>query len=75
MNVDRYMINLFFEIKRILPNDIRQQLKIASPTLHEELKELQKSVDNEATQRLIEVFFERAELLDKNGLKRQKKVV
>lgn len=60
MNIDRYMVNLFFEIKRNLPYNLREPLKISSPNLGDSMLDVYTSIDNEATKRLIEVFFERA---------------
>lgn len=60
MNIDRYMVNLFFEIKRNLPFELRSPLKISNANLCDDLIDVYLSIDNEANQRLIEVFLERA---------------
>ncbi len=60
MNIDRYMVNLFFEIKRNLSFELRDPLKISDPNLGESMLELYRTIDNDPIKRLIEVFFERA---------------
>lgn len=55
------MVNLFFEIKRNLPLHLRDPLKISDPNLSDKLVSLYKEYDDSSIQRLIEVFFERAD--------------
>ena len=59
MHIDRYMVNLFFEIKRNSPAKYNGSLKISDPTLGQTLIDLYQ-ISDEANQRLIEVFLERA---------------
>lgn len=60
MTIDRYMVNLFFEIKRNLPLKYRQNLKIADSELADSLIDIYYEHKDDSTQRLIEVFFNRA---------------
>ena len=60
MNIDRYMVNLFFEIKRNSPSPSKDDLKISDPDLAKSLIELHQQNISESLNRLIEVFFERA---------------
>lgn len=60
MHIDRYMVNLFFEIKRNLPSEHGSDLKISDPELSSLMIKKHLSCSNEAIHRLIEVFFERA---------------
>ncbi len=60
VNIDRYMVNLFFEIKRNLPKNLQKDLKISNPNLGQELIDLYVSLEDAALKRLIEVFLDRA---------------
>jgi len=60
MNIDRYMANLFFEIRRNLPKNQQRQMKISSPTLGDDIIFVYKNSDDESIRLLIEVFLERA---------------
>lgn len=60
MYIDRYMVNLFFEIKRNSPSKHRASLKISDPDLGQTMIDLYHSLGDDANQRLIEVFLERA---------------
>ncbi len=60
MNIDRYMVNLFFEIKRNLPFALQRDFKISNADLGDMMVKLYRSIDDEAIKRLIEVFLERA---------------
>lgn len=60
MNVDRYMVNLFFEIRRNLPSQQQQGMRLSAPDLGEKLVTLYNSSDDENIQLLVEIFLERA---------------
>ena len=60
MVIDRYMVNLFFEIRRNLPTAQQRGMKISSPDLGEIMVELHNKTDDENIRLLIEVFLERA---------------
>lgn len=62
MNVDRYMVNLFFEIKRNLPQELQLNLKLSSPTLMQDMIDLTSNTDDENIKVLIDRFFERAKI-------------
>jgi len=60
MNIDRYMVNLFFEIKRNLPITLQKDLKISAPDLGDTMMTIYAKSDDENIKLLIEVFMERA---------------
>lgn len=60
MNVDRFMVNLFFEIRRNLPSQQQQGMRLSAPDLGDKMIILHKASDNEDIQLLIEMFLERA---------------
>ena len=60
MVIDRYMVNLFFEIRRNLPTAQQRGMKISSPDLGEIMVELHNKTDDENIRLLVEVFLERA---------------
>lgn len=60
MHIDRYMVNLFFEIRRNLPHDLQRDLKISDVSLEQKLIVLHKNTQDESIKTLIEVFLERA---------------
>lgn len=60
MHIDRYMVNLFFEIRRNLQPELQEDLKIADPKVADKLIHLFHSNDDDNIKRLIEVFFDRA---------------
>ncbi|MCH2191011.1 MAG: hypothetical protein MK188_08820 [Gammaproteobacteria bacterium] len=62
MNVDRYMVNLFFEIKRNLPFHLQSGLKISSPTLTQDIVDVYNTTEDENIKLLIDRFFERAQI-------------
>jgi len=62
MNVDRYMVNLFFEIKRNLPFQLQSGLKISSPTLTQDVVDVFNTTEDENIKVLIDRFFERAKI-------------
>lgn len=59
MIVDRYMVNLFFEIKRNIPLQLQKNLKISATNLESDMVALYNSCDDTNIQLLIEVFLER----------------
>jgi len=61
MNIDRPMVNLFFEIKRTLPSESRDTIKLSAPDIGERLLDIhQASSGDRYLQALIERFFVRA---------------
>jgi len=60
MEVDRYMANLFFEIKRNLPPAQKSSMKIADSDLGERMVDLYKSTNNDSIKVLIKSFLEHA---------------
>lgn len=60
MNIDRYMVNLFFEIRRNLPSKHQQALRLSAPDLGEKIVAIYQQSDDENTRLLIEIFLERA---------------
>lgn len=59
-NIDRQMVTLFFEIKRNLPFDARNDLKISSPAIGTQLVAIYQSSNDKPLRRLIEKFMQRA---------------
>jgi len=59
-NIDRAMVSLFFEIKRNMPFEHREQMKISSPNIGEQLISIYQESDNNSLKRLITDFMERA---------------
>lgn len=60
MKVDRYMVNLFFEIKRNLPPELGADLKISSADLSSAMINVYWSSDDNAIRTLVDAFFRRA---------------
>ncbi|MFT5571288.1 MAG: hypothetical protein ACI9FR_000202 [Cryomorphaceae bacterium] len=60
MQIDRYMVNLFFEIRRNLPYAQRADLKIADSRIGNLMVDLHKSTDDQNIKVLIEAFLDRA---------------
>jgi len=60
MNIDRYMVNLFFEVRRNLPKSEQAQMKISSGDLGEQMVAVYQLTEDENIRLLIEVFLERA---------------
>lgn len=58
MNIDRYAVTLFLEIKRNLPHGIAHTLKIANPQLEQEMAAIYNCIENEDAKTLIEVFID-----------------
>ncbi len=59
-NIDRAMVSLFFEIKRNMPSEQREQMKISSPLIGQQLISIYQQSNNEALRFLIEKFMDRA---------------
>lgn len=59
-NIDRPMANIFFEIKRNLPHEARDGMKIAAPDVGDRLIDIYQASNNPALRDLIEKFFDRA---------------
>lgn len=60
MNIDRQMVNLFFEVRKNVPAEIRQGMKLSSPTLGSDLVAIFNIIDNDKVKFAIERFFKRA---------------
>lgn len=60
MNIDRPMVTLFFQIKRNLPFEIRDDLKISSPAIGTQLVSIYQKSDDKPLRQLIEEFMQRA---------------
>lgn len=60
MNIDRPMVSLFFEIKRNMPANEREEMKIASPDVGDQLVAIYQDSDDKALKQLIETFMNRA---------------
>ena len=60
MYIDRYMVNLFFEIRRNLPLEQQTHLRIAAVDLGETMITLFQQTDDENIRVLVERFLERA---------------
>lgn len=60
MHIDRYMVNLFFEVRRNLPKSEQAKMKIASAELGEQMVAVYNTSNDENIRLLIEVFLERA---------------
>jgi len=60
MNIDRPMVSLFFEIKRNMPFEQRDDMKISAPDVGERLVSIYRHSNNEALRQLIENFMSRA---------------
>jgi hypothetical protein len=60
MNIDRYMVNLFFEIKRNIPLHQQSEMKISDPELGKVMSELYRQTDNDNIKLLTQIFLERA---------------
>lgn len=75
MQINRKMVTLFFEIKRNMPYEHREKMKIASPDLAQQLTVIYKKSKRHSLKESIEKFMSLAgdEYLDK--LKAPKKPV
>jgi len=60
MNIDRPMVTLFFEIKRNLPFESRDAMKLSAPDIGERLLDIHHASGNKSLKSLIEKFFSRA---------------
>lgn len=60
MNIDRPMVSLFFEIKRNMPFDERNDMKISAPDVGDRLVSIYRASNNQALRQLIEKFMSRA---------------
>lgn len=60
LNIDRAMVSLFFEIKRNMPFEQREEMKISSPTIGTSLVEVYQNSSNKALKRLIRDFMQKA---------------
>jgi len=59
-NIDRPMVSLFFEIKRNMPYDQREHMKISSPNIGQQLISIYRKSGSAPLKQLIEDFMERA---------------
>ncbi len=60
MNIDRYMVNLFFEIKRNVPHSQQAGLKISDPDIGSVMTSLYRETRDENIKLLAGIFLERA---------------
>lgn len=60
MNIDRPMASLFFQIKRSVPFEARDQMKLSSPDVGKNLISLYNRSSDKAIKLLIEDFMSRA---------------
>ena len=60
MKIDRYMVNLFFEIRRNLPLALQEEMTISNPSLGDQMVSLYRVVDDRNIKLLIKVFLQRA---------------
>jgi len=60
INIDRPMVTIFFEIKRNLPFESRDAMKISAPDIGERLLDIHRASNNPSLKTLIEKFFARA---------------
>ena len=60
MQLDRSMVNAFFEIKRKLPPEIQQKLRISSPNVGDNLVALYVSTQDPQIKELTRAFLTRA---------------
>ena len=61
MKINRQMLSLFFEIKRSVSIENREQLQLSAPNIGNKLVILHSSTQNARLKDLIERFFELAE--------------
>jgi hypothetical protein len=59
-NINRAMVTLFFEIKRNMPFEARDDMKISSPVIGKQLISIYQQSNNKPLRRLIEDFMQRA---------------
>lgn len=59
-NIDRTMMSLFFEIKRNMPLDQREKMKISSPLVGHQLVSVYRKSNDTALKHLIEKFMDGA---------------
>lgn len=60
LNIDRQMVGIFFEIKRSLPFEERDAMKIAAPGMGKKLVDIYKKSNSKRLKKLIEKFMHRA---------------
>lgn len=60
MNIDRPMASLFFQIKRSIPFEARDEMKISSPSVGQKLVSLYKDSNDKEVKSMIEDFMSRA---------------
>lgn len=60
MKLDRYMVNLFFEIKRNLPLGQQHKMLISSTKIGDVMIELYQTTEDENIKLLTGIFLERA---------------
>lgn len=60
MKLDRYMVNLFFEIKRNLPLEQQRNMLVSSPDIGNVMTNLYQTTPNENIKLLTGIFLERA---------------
>lgn len=60
MKLDRYMVNLFFEIKRNLPITQQREMLVSSPDIGNVMTNLYQTTQDENIKLLAGIFLERA---------------
>jgi hypothetical protein len=60
MKLDRYMVNLFFEIKRNLPLAQQREMLVSNPNIGNVMTKLYQTTQDENVKLLTGVFLERA---------------
>jgi hypothetical protein len=60
MNIDRYMVTLFFEIRRNIPAQQQSEMKISDPEIGKVMSKLYRQTDDSEIKLLTKIFLERA---------------
>lgn len=60
LNINRKMVGLFFEIKRCMPFEQQESMKIAAPGIGIQLIKLHQESDSQTLKQLIEKFMQLA---------------
>lgn len=60
MKIDRYMVNLFFEIRRNLPLALQDGMTISNPNVGDQMVKLYRTTKDDNIKLLITVFLKRA---------------
>ena len=60
MNIDRDMVNLFFEIKRSIPREKQIEMRISNPRIGEIITSIYCKTNDENIKLLTRIFLQRA---------------